>query len=111
MSKNCSDWLHPIAGIGQGNSAGPPIWVAVSTPLFQALNTDRFITTFICTLSAHQQTLVGFGFVDDSNLCVNDHTNKVEAIAWKMQQSLNLWAGCLCTTGGAVMPKNGFGIC
>jgi len=32
-----TQWQTPIAGIGQGNGAGPHIWVAVSTPLFQII--------------------------------------------------------------------------
>jgi len=33
-SQGCTQWQHPIAGIGQGNGARPHIWAAVSTPLF-----------------------------------------------------------------------------
>jgi len=32
-----AEWKDPVAGIGQGNGAGPQIWAAVSTPLFTIL--------------------------------------------------------------------------
>jgi len=37
MSQGQEDWPEPVAGIGQGNGAGPQIWAAVSTPLFEIL--------------------------------------------------------------------------
>ncbi len=30
-------WSQLAAGIGQGNGAGPHIWAAVSTPLFEVM--------------------------------------------------------------------------
>jgi len=35
ISASCSSWQAPTAGIGQGNGAGPHIWAAVSTLIFQ----------------------------------------------------------------------------
>jgi len=34
ISQGQAQWKDPIAGIGQGNGAGPHIWAAVSTQLF-----------------------------------------------------------------------------
>jgi len=89
-----------VAGIGQGNGAGPQIWAAVSTPLFQILRQEGFLATIICAMSLQKQTLGGFAFVDDMDLIVTDTTNSVQAINNKMQGSLKLWHGLLKATGG-----------
>jgi len=44
------DWDTAI-GIGQGNGAGPQIWVAVSTVLFKVLREDSFFANLVCTMS------------------------------------------------------------
>jgi len=46
-----AQWTAPITGIGQGNGAGPQIWAAVSTPLFQILTKEGFLAQIICTMS------------------------------------------------------------
>jgi len=108
MAKGQQDWPLLIVGIGQGNGADPPIWVAVGTPLFKALMEDGFVAMFIGALSSHQQSLAGFGFGDDMDPCINDPTNMMEVVENKMQQSLNLWVGLLCAMGGALVPKKCF---
>jgi len=98
-----------LAKTNCGNrAAGPSIWAAISTPLFKALNMDGFLATFICTLSLHQQSLAGFGFVDDTDLCISDSTNQVAQVAEKMQQSLSLWAKLLHANGGVLVPEKCF---
>ncbi len=37
VSQGQDNWMELAAGIGQGNGAGPQIWVAVSTPLFEIM--------------------------------------------------------------------------
>jgi len=61
ISQSRKDWQAQIAGIGQGNGASPPIWAAVSMPLFHALTMEGLIVaTFICALSGHHHNLAGF---------------------------------------------------
>jgi len=69
------EWGIPKVGIGQGNGSSPQIWAAVSTLLFQILATEGFLAQIICAISAHQRSIVGFGFVDDTNLCVTTADN------------------------------------
>jgi len=76
-SKNMQNrihWRDPVAGIGQGNRAGPQIWAAVSAWLFQVLLQDSFVATFICSLLHHHRSLAGFGFIDDMDLCLKPQT-------------------------------------
>jgi len=35
-------WATPIVGIGQGNGAGPAIWAAVSSPMFEIMQQEGF---------------------------------------------------------------------
>jgi len=44
-------WGTPIAGIGQGNGAGPLIWVAVSSPMFNIMRSDSFYAHVISSIS------------------------------------------------------------
>jgi len=37
-----STWTQPVASIRQGNGAGPAIWAAVSSPLFEIMKEDGF---------------------------------------------------------------------
>jgi len=84
------EWGKPIAGIGQGNGVGLQIWAAVGTPLFQILAEEGFLAKVICTISKHKQSIVGFGFVNDTNLCVTVEDNKLSLVLHRMQQSQNV---------------------
>ncbi len=89
------DWDKPMAGIRQGNRAGPQIWAAVSLPLFNIMRQEGLVAMFICALSKDQRALAGFAFVDDTNLIVNDPTNNIQQVHQQMQKSLTMWHGLL----------------
>jgi len=72
LSQGHAQWTDPIAGIGQGNGAGPHIWAVASTPLFQILKKEGFLAQIICAMSKHQSAMASFGFVDDIDLCIMD---------------------------------------
>jgi hypothetical protein len=80
----------PIQGVGQWNGAGPQIWALVSTPVLNMLRESGLGATFLSALSKISTTLVGFAFVDDTDL---------------IQNSLNAWEGGIRATGGAIEPK------
>jgi len=103
------EWGIPKVGIGQGNGSSPQIWAAVSTLLFQILATEGFLAQIICAISAHQRSIVGFGFVDDTNLCVTAADNQATTVLHCMQDSLGMWAALLWAMGGALVPKKCFG--
>jgi len=90
-----NDWGELIAGIGQGNRAGPAIWAAVSTPLFQILVEEGFLATIICAISIHKCSIVGFSFVNDTDLCITVADNKLPSVLHRMQQSFQMWANLL----------------
>jgi len=44
-------WGCPIAGIGQGNCAGPHIWATVSLPLLKLMKQDGFFAMIVGEIS------------------------------------------------------------
>jgi len=71
-----STWATPIMGIGQGNRAGPPIWAAVSLPMFKIMPQDGFYALLMGTILQQSQKVTDFAFVDDTDLCVMHPTNQ-----------------------------------
>jgi len=94
--QNFKDWKALIAGIGQGNGAGPQIWAAVSTPLFNRMRADRFFANIMCAISQKSIQLAGFlAFIDDMDLCVTIQPEEQLMIHEKMQNVVTHWAGLL----------------
>jgi len=95
ISQGQDNWTALVAGIGQGNGAGPQIWVAESTPLFKIMRAEGFVAQIICAMSKVTTELSGLAFVDDMDLIINDISNEVEQVSKKMQCSLSMWHGLL----------------
>jgi len=51
ISASRSTWQAPIAGIDQGNGAGPHIWTAVSSHMFDIMRSDGFYAHIITSIS------------------------------------------------------------
>ena len=100
--------LIPYQGILQGNGAAPTTWVIISTPLLNMLRAAGNGAKFESPLSHEQSHIVGFAFVDDTDLVAFDMTtddarwNNVEQ---EMQDAINRWEGGLKSTGGAIVPE------
>jgi len=63
QSASRETWKSPIAGIGQGNGAGPSIWAVVSSPMFDIMRQDGFYTLLIGAISLQQHQVAGFAFM------------------------------------------------
>ncbi len=100
-------WNQPVAGIGQGNGAGPAIWAAVSSPLFTIMQEDGFLAQVLCAMTLTKVSFSGFAFVDDTDLCVSGQRDS-ESTANHMQWSVTNWEGLLRTTGGTLVPDKCF---
>jgi len=108
ISTSWANWDAPIAGIRQGNSAGPRIWVAVSSPMLDIMREDGFHAHMIVSISKMEKKLVSFAFVDNTKLCVfGPHVNS-KNVCDQMQDSVNHWEGLLCAMGGALVPTKCF---
>jgi len=95
VSVSQTTWQAPIASIGQGNGAGPQIWAVVSSPMFDLMRWDGFYMYIIAAISRREKTLVGFVFVNDTNLCIHGphiNSNNVQSV---MQHSVDNWEGLL----------------
>jgi len=51
ISASRATWQALIAGIGQGNGAGPQIWAAVSSPILDIMQRDGFYAHLIMAIS------------------------------------------------------------
>jgi len=110
ISKGWREWGGPIAGIGQGNGAGPQIWAAVSSPLFDILQSDGFFTLLIGAISGHKRKLAGFAFVDNTDLIVTGTEESALAsdVAHQTQDAVAEWEALLSATSGALVPEKCF---
>jgi hypothetical protein len=100
-------WVVPMQGIYQGNGAGPIIWDAVSSPLLQIMKEERLGTFFCTSISDSSIKLVGYAFIDDTNIIQTGKTGQEPAIEIlaEAQQGINLWGGLNKATGGAFSLK------
>jgi hypothetical protein len=94
----------PIQGVGQGNGAGPQIWALVSTTVLNMLRKYGHGASFRSAMSNKKLALVGYAFVDDTDL-VSANNASPSATIDAMQQSLTAWEGGIRTTGGAIVPE------
>jgi hypothetical protein len=100
--------LIPFQGALQGNGASPATWVIISTPLLNMIRAAGNGGYFIEAISKSLSHLVGYAFVDDTDLIqfdARDRNMSLEEVMDKMQDSINRWEGGLITTGGAIVPK------
>ena len=93
----------PMQGVYQGNGAGPIIWAVVSSPLLQILKEDGYGTYFRTALSDKPIRIVGYAFVDDTDLIQTaDSEDTYSDVHHKMQEAVDLWEGLIKNTGGAL---------
>jgi len=63
--------------------------------MFNLMRLDGFYVHIIATISRREKTLVGFAFVDDTNLCVHGpHINSTN-VQSVMQHLVDNWEGLL----------------
>ena len=98
----------PLQGILQGNGASPTTWVLISTPLLNMLRAKGNGAKFVSPISHEHTHIVGFAFVDDTDLITFDmemNTVDWDEITHKMQEAIDRWEGGLKSTGGAIVPS------
>ena len=98
----------PFQGILQGNGASPTTWVLISVPLLNMLRVKGHGAKFFSPLSKELTHIVGFAFVDDTDLLtfdMFDSEKSWDTLSDCMQEAINRWEGGLKTTGGAIVPS------
>ncbi len=108
FTMDCEGMLTPFQGVLQGNGASPASWVVISTPLLNMLRTADNGGHFISPISGQYSHLVGFAYVDDTDLIQidmrEDKISEQETMN-KMQEAIDRWEGGLKMTGGAIVPE------
>jgi hypothetical protein len=110
-TKTCSSpRLIPFQGAGQGNGAGPAIWVAISAVIIQMLCTAGFGLSINSTISGTLMAIACFAFVDDTDVIhsSDDVNTPGETIAAEMQDIVDLWEGGIQATSGALEPSKSY---
>ena len=100
----------PFQGCGQGNGAGPTIWLAISAILIDMMRAAGFGFACLSALSGLLVLADCLCFMDDSDVihaAQTVHTSG-ESLFWSVQRAMDLWAGGIRATGGALNPPKCF---
>ncbi|CAJ1953819.1 unnamed protein product [Cylindrotheca closterium] len=100
----------PFQGCGQGNGAGPPVWISVSSVLITMMEAMGYGFECLSALESQLVTAQCFCFVDDTDVIQAGNTvhHYGEAICASVQVAATLWAGGIRATGGAINPAKSF---
>ena len=94
------DWENYSQGVLQGNTVGSTIWSLLSSIIFELLHNRGFAVEFCTSISKELFCLVGFAYVDDSNLI--QMGSDPDIVLSFMQQLINSWDALIDVTGGAM---------
>ena len=95
-----------LQGIGQGNGAGPAIWLIVSIPIINMLKMAGFGLRMCISISRDEFEFVCYTFVDDTDFVHAPYADiSSPQLIDEMQQVLNHWEGGLRASGGALVPS------
>jgi hypothetical protein len=103
--------LHiPLHGVGQGNGAGPAIWLAITIPLISMLRKAGFGLHVVTPISKEETSLACFVYVDDVDSIHSPIQPGITAseIAADMQCMLDTWSAGLHATGGMIEWKKSY---
>jgi hypothetical protein len=101
------DSVLSFQGSCQGNKGSPAFWLAVSAFLVAMLHRLGHVAQIISALSRSILQVVGFLFVDDTDLMTVATTKceSPEQVTTRMQSAVNAWHGGLRASGGALKPE------
>jgi len=100
----------PPQGLIQGNGAAPAAWSAITAILVDCMKGEGYGYEAWAPISQRATTLVCFGFVDDTDLILNNDgpgVTSADLIA-EAQLELSTWEGLLSATGGALAPEKSY---
>jgi len=76
--------------------------------MFDIMRSDGFYALVITLILRLTKKLVGFAFVDDTDLCIFGPLIHSHNVLQTMQHSVDNWEGLLRATGGALVPSKCF---
>ena len=100
----------PFQGCGQGNGAGPTIWVTISAVLISMMISAGFGLELLSSLSLTLVVADCMSFVDDTDLVQAARSSETtgEDLISSIQAAVTLWTGGVWATGGAIRPDKTF---
>ena len=101
-------WAAPLHGVGQGNGAGPAIWAVISSPILDLLRKEGIGAAFKMNLTGKVVKILGYSFVDDTDLVVGGNCFNNDDIASELQRALDMWHIGIEAKGGALVPEKSF---
>ena len=99
-----SNFSHAPQGAGQGNGAAPQLWALVSSKMFSILHELGLATIVSLPISGTDLHIVGFAYVDDSDLFTFSTSHDINETVNKMQIIVDAWERSAKLTGGAIAP-------
>ena len=102
--------VPPPQGLIQGNGAAPAGWSAITAILVDCMRSEGYGYEAWAPISQRAMTLVCFGFVDDTDLILNNDRPGVssEDLIHEAQLELSTWEGLISATGGALAPEKSY---
>ena len=96
----------PFQGGCQGNGGAPALWIAISVILIRVLKEHGHVVEWKSAISGVVVMLIGFLFVDDTDLIVmaQDSDTNAEDVMEMMQHNITEWYQALRHSGGALHP-------
>jgi len=101
----------PNQGVGQGNGAGPKIWVAISSLIFDYVCKQGYVVRFVSSISHNCIHVTGFGFVNNVDLlAANDSIEQTcDQVVQSIQGCLDSWEFSLWVSRGHYWPLKAVG--
>ena len=82
------------------------MWLMISMYLVLLAREEKHITTFSSAFSGLTIILIGFLFVDDTDLVImGDESSNANDVINKMQKAIDFWNGIIRVSGGALKPE------
>jgi hypothetical protein len=100
----------PPQGILQGSGAGQAGWASIVAVMVKKMRDQGFGYKVWTLIRQRAIALVGFAFVDDTDLIHADHNRMkpTRQLIEEAQEALALWEGLLHATGGALAPEKSY---
>ena len=98
-----------LHGIGQGNSAGPTIWLAFTIPLISMLWKAGLGFKAVTPITHENESIACFVYVDDVDSIHSPIPSSThQDVCADMQRMVDIWSGGLYATGGMIEPNKSY---
>jgi hypothetical protein len=97
-------------GLNQGSRAAPPCWTIISSMLVEIQRAQGHIATVITPITRVVSSIVGFLYVDDTDLYIlREEIVSAQDLLIAAQEATDDWCDGLFDTGGGAKPEKSVG--